>query len=225
MTKSQDLLTIEEYSADEFVQLTWTQYGKILDNLYKKILTYSKKHKTVFDIIVPILRGGGVLGTFLAGKLKILRIVPVQYKYFIHGKQVYLKKLLPLSSNLKLKANANILVAENCYCFGTTTKAVIEEIKAKYPKAKIYVAADRMDYVYRKIKSAEAVFYGEYNNDCKKLTLKQCKQLKIDPTQFYYPWETLDEEIAACQLKQYKYKDLIEAEKDAKTYARFDFSK
>ena len=225
MTKSQDILTIEEYSADQFVQLTWAQYGKILDNLYKKILAYSKKHQVTFDVIVPILRGGGILGTFLAGKLKILRIVPVQYKYFIHGKQVYLKKLLPLSSNLKLKANANILVAENCYCFGTTTKAVIEEIKAKYPKAKIYVAADRMDYTYREVKGAEAVFCGEFNNDCKKLTPKQCKKLHINATQYYYPWETLDEEIAACQLKQYKYKDLIEAEKDAETYARFDFSK
>jgi len=224
MTDKQDLLTIEEYSPDEFVQLTWDQYGKILENLYKKILTYSKQHKVTFDIIVPILRGAGVLGTFLAGKLKILRIVPVQYKYFIHGKQVYLKRVLPLAP-VKLKDKPNILVAENCYCFGTTTKVVVEEIKKKFPTARVYVAADRMDYAYRKIKGATAVFYGEYNNDCKKLTPKQCQQLKIDATQYYYPWETLDEEIAACQLKQYKYQDLIEAEKDAPSAAHFDFSK
>lgn len=225
MSDNQDLLSIEEYSPEEFVQLTWPQYGKILDNLYKKILAYSKQHQVAFDVIVPILRGAGVLGTFLAGKLKILRIIPVQYKYFIHGKQVYLKKILPLVLNTKLKATANILVAENCYCFGTTTKAVVDEIKAKYPRAKIYVAVDRMDYTYRNIKGVKAFFCGEFNNDTKKLSEAQCKKLGINSTQYYYPWETLDEEIAACQLKQYKYKDLIEAEKGARVIAHFDFSK
>jgi len=223
-SKNEELLTIEEYSADEFVQLTWDQYGKTLDKLLKQILAYTKPRQLTFDAIVPILRGAGVLGTFLSGRLKILRIIPVQYKYFIHGKQVYLKRMLPLA-NIKLKKKANILVAENCYCFGTTTKAVVDDIKKKYPTAKVYVAADRMDYTYRKIKGAQTVFCGEFNNDCKKLTLKQCKKLGVDSTQYYYPWETLDEEIAACQLKQYKYHDLKEAEKDAKTYAQFDFEK
>ena len=54
---------------------------------------------------------------------------------------------------------------------------------------------------------------------------EECEKLGIDPTQFYYPWETLDEEIAASQLKQYEYGDLEETEKDAEITQHFDFSK
>lgn len=225
MSKNQDLLTIEEYSEDEFKQLTWEQYGKILDNLYNQISNYAKKNAIKFDAIVPILRGGMIAATYLAGKFKILRIIPVQYKYFIKDKQVYLKKLLPLSKDTKLKKNPNILIVENCYCFGTTTKIAIEDVKKHFPTAKTYVAADRMDYTFQKVEGTEKVFYGELNNDTKKLSEKEYKRLGVDPTQYYYPWETLDEEIAACQLKQYSYSDLKDSEKNSKVVAHFDFSR
>ncbi len=225
MSDTSDLLTIEQYSPEEFVQLTWEQYGNILEALYKNIAEYSEKNNIHFDAVVPILRGGGVVGTFLTGKLKVLRVIPVQYKYFVNQKHVYLKRLLPLPSTISLPENANILVAENCYCFGTTTKAVVSDIKTKFPTAHIYVAADRMDYTYQNIEGVEKVFYGELNNDTKKLSKEECVKLKIDETQYYYPWESLDEEIAACQLKQYKYTDLNEAEKSADLVADFDFSK
>lgn len=224
MASDQDLLTIEQYSEDEFVQLTWEQYGVVLDKLRDKIFAYVSDHQITFDVIVPILRGGGVLGTYLAGQLKVLRVVPVQYKYFIEGKHVYLKRLLDFPKDLALKSDANILIAENCYCFGGTTKAVVEEMHTKFPQAKIFVAADRMDYTFQTIEGVEQVFYGELNNDTKKLTDDECKKLGVDPTQYYYPWETIDEEIAACQLKQYKYSDLEAAEKDAPVAAHFDFS-
>lgn len=153
-----------------------------------------------------------------------MRVLPVHYKYFIHDKQVYLKRLLSLPE-IKLKKYPNILIAENCYCFGTTTKVAVKDIKVQYKTARIFVVADRMDYTYREIDGVEAVFCGEYNNDCKKLSEIQCKKLGIDPTQYYYPWESLDEEIAACQLKQYEYVDLGAAEKRAKVVEHFDFSK
>ncbi len=225
MSGTQDLLTIEQYSPEEFVQLSWEQYGKILDKLYNNIISYTDASNIHFDAVVPVLRGGGVVGTFLTGKLKVLRVIPIQYKYFVNQKHVYLKRLLPLSSEVTLPKNANILIAENCYCFGTTTKAVVSDIKAKFPDAHIYVAADRMDYTYRDIEGVEKVFCGEFNNDTKKLTSAECLALRIDETQYYYPWESLDEEIAACQLTQYKYTDLKEAEKSAELVAEFDFSK
>jgi hypoxanthine phosphoribosyltransferase len=224
MTSSNDLLTIEEYSADEFEQLSWEQYGKILDLLGASIEKYTKENDITFDAIVPVLRGGMVVATAMAGRFKVLRILPVQYKYFIDGKKVFLNRLLPLPKDITLPDSPKILITENCYCFGTTTKAAVQDVRALYPSARIYVAADRMDYTYKNIEDVEQVFYGELNNDTKKLSLDECSQIGINPLQYYYPWESLDEEIAACQLKQYNYADLNETRQDGEIVEQWDFS-
>ncbi len=224
-TKDVGLHSIKEYSADEFVQLSWEEYGQILERLYLAIKKYTEKHPVKFDAIVPVLRGGMIPAAYLCGKLKIIQVIPIQFKYFINGNNVVLKRLLPLAKGIDLGENPNILIVENCYCFGETTKAAIRDIKKEYPDAKLYVAADRIDYSYKDLEDIEAVFWGDLDNDTKELSTQECKKLGIDPTQYYYPWETLDEEIAACTLEQFNYQDIDKAVKRGEEAVLFDLEK
>ncbi|MDA3837280.1 MAG: hypothetical protein PF542_06690 [Nanoarchaeota archaeon] len=48
---------------------------------------YLKKNNSSIDIIIPILRGGGIPALKLAFDFKILRILPYQFKYFANKKR------------------------------------------------------------------------------------------------------------------------------------------
>lgn len=48
-----------------------------MEKLYKQINNYIKKNDITIDAVIPVLRGGGFLGTFLAYKLRSLILLPV----------------------------------------------------------------------------------------------------------------------------------------------------
>lgn len=198
--------------------MSWEDYGKVLDILYKKVSKYLKENKLKVDAIVPILRGGAFPGAYLSYRLNMLRILPVQYHYFFEKGKVVLKRVLDFpDEDLGLSKNSVFLMAENNYCFGNTTKAAAKDLREKFPSCKIIAASDHVDYSYQKIEEVDVLFWGRLTNECRELNEQECRKVGIENVSYLFPWESLDEEWATVQGKQPKYADLRAVKRTGKT--------
>jgi len=199
---------LEKYKKSDFEKLSWEKYGEILEELFEKVSKYIKENNIEIDAVVPILRGGAFPGTFLAAKLHLLRILPVQYKYFFEGREIILKKLFGFQKTNLNKENPVFLLVENNHCFGLTAQTAAKDLKEQFPGCRIIYAADTMDYSYQKNENAEAIFYGELTNDTKTLSEEDAKQKGMSDKMHLYPWENLEEEWTTVQGEQFKYADV-----------------
>ena len=78
-------------------RLSWDEYfNKELKILGDKVEKYIKENNVKIDSVVPLLRGGNIPATYLAYRLKILKITPVQYKYFFEGDKAELRQIQKL---------------------------------------------------------------------------------------------------------------------------------
>lgn len=214
---------LAKYRKSQFTRLSWEGYGRILDNLYQKVSRYLEENKIKIDAVVPILRGGAFPGGYLAARLHLLRILPVQYHYFFEGKKIILKKILGLPKNVSGLPRAPIfLLAENNHCFGLSAETAAKDLKEQFPGCRVIYAADTMDYSYQKNKYAEAIFYGELTNDARGLSEKQAKKVGLTFNMHLYPWENLKEEWTTVQGKQHRYKDIETVKKIAKAKVEID---
>lgn len=216
---------MSKYTKNDFDKKSWQEYANIMEKILKEIQAYINKNKIKIDAVVPILRGGNVLGTFLAYRLHLLRVLPVQYKYFFVGKnQAELRQILFTIKKGMFKSNPTFLLVEGDQCFGNTVITAAKDIKKVYPKAKILHVADCLDYSYRDSakKYVDKIFHGEYTNHCEELSAKQCKKLKIGKATMA-PWENYEEEIATLSGKQFKYGDGKTTEKQSIKKAEFKF--
>jgi len=66
-----------KYTKNYFERINWEEYGVVMEEILKKVRSYTIKNKVKIDAVVPILRGGTALGIFLAYRLHLLRILPV----------------------------------------------------------------------------------------------------------------------------------------------------
>ena len=199
------------YKKDGFRTLSWNEYEKVLQILLTKIQQQLQQNNQKIDIIVPILRGGSFPGTYLAYKLNILRVVPVQYKYFYEDGKIELRQLLELPNTIKLPEKPVILLVENNHCFGLTASTAAKDIKERFPQATIIYAADYMDYSYQENKYADVVIYGALNNDTKTLSDSEAHAQGFETTSNIFPWEVEEEEWTTIEAKQFTYADTQEA--------------
>lgn len=207
-------LSTSKYRKEDFIKLSWEEYGKSLDVLFKKVNKYIQKNNIKVNAVVPILRGGAFPGTYLAYKLNLLRILPVQYRYFVEGKNIELKKVFGISKKgANLPDKPTFLLVENNHCFGVTAQTAVNDLKEVFPNCKIIYVADNVDYSYQKMKNIDASFYGKLTNECRVLSEKECKEKGIFAGSYLFPWESLDEEWTTVQGKQFPYKDLEEVRK------------
>ena len=97
----------------DIYKLKWNEYFQgELSILANKIVGYVKENNVKIDAVVPILRGGNIPGTYLAYKLNILRITPVQYKYFFKDAVANLVQIQRVNEELfdKILAKKSFIV-------------------------------------------------------------------------------------------------------------------
>lgn len=200
---------LKKYKKSDFKKLSWEEYGKTLEILYKKLSEYIEKKGAKIDAVVPILRGGAIPGTYLAYKFHVLRVLPVQYHYHFTKNRIELRQILAISKNtLSLPTKPTFLLIEGNHCFGLTASNAAKDIKKSFPYCKIIYAADHMDYSYQKIDNVDAIFYGKLTNETRALTKKECFKKGVEnPLSYLFPWENIEEEWITVQGKQFKYKD------------------
>lgn len=201
---------LAKYRKSDFKKVSWGEYGKTFDILYKKVEKYVKANKIKIDAVVPILRGGLFPGAYLAYRFHMLRILPIQYHYHFSKNKIELRKILNLPrKRINLPKRSTFLLVEGNHCFGLTAQTAVKDLKKTFPGCKIIYAADHIDYSYRKIANVDAIFYGKLTNETRALGKKECKKKSIEnPLSYLFPWEDLKEEWITVQGKQFKYKDV-----------------
>jgi len=214
-----------KYTKSSFHRTTWKEYGELMKKILKDVNTYIKKNKIRIDAVVPILRGGATLGAFLAYKLNILGILPVQYKYFFIGKsKAELRQILFTPKKDMFDNDPVLLLVEGDQCYGNTVINAAKDLKEVFPRCRILHVADCLDYSYRDSAKdyVEKIFYGEYTNHCEELSVKECKKLGIGKDRIA-PWENYEEEIATMESRQFQYVDGEAIEKRSVKKEEFDF--
>jgi hypothetical protein len=199
----------QKYRKGEFRRLSWNEYGKTLEALYRKVDGYLKRVHESPDAVVPILRGGAVAGTYLAYRLKLLTILPVQYKYLESGDRTEPRKLLGLDkSRIGGIKRPVFLLVENNHCFGGTAQKAAADLKKAFPRSRIIYAAAHSDYTNRKLKLVDVQFYGRITNEARGLSPSKARGKRIPNWIYVFPWENFDEEFKAVNSQKYKYRDL-----------------
>lgn len=214
-----------KYTKDSFHRTSWEEYGKIMERIFKDVNAYIKKNKIKIDAVVPILRGGATLGAFLAYKLNLLSILPVQYKYFFIGKKkAELRQILFTPKKDMFDNDPIFLLAEGDQCYGNTVINAAKDLKKVFPRCRILHVADCLDYTYRDSAKdyVEKIFYGEYTNHCEELSKEECEKLGIGKDKIA-PWENYEEEITTLKCKQFQYVDGKAIEKRSVKKQEFDF--
>jgi hypothetical protein len=210
-----------KYKKNDFKRLSWDEYFATIKILNRKITSYIKKNKLAIDAVVPILRGGAFPGTYLAYQLGVLKIIPVQYKYFYIDKKAELKAIMSFNG-ANLPKNPVLLLVEGNHCYGLTAQTAAKDIKKALPDSKILYAADNMDCNYQKNEYADAIFYGILTNECRELSPEQARKKGIYPGSYLAPWEVMKEEWETVNAKQFKYADIKDGGQSYETKASID---
>lgn len=206
--------------------ITWEEHGKIFEKVAKDVKKYADENRLEVDAIVPIFRGAGFLATYLAYYLSILRILPVQYKYFFPKKGVAeLHELLFTPNKETLGDSPVLVVVEGDYCYGNTSLQACKDLKEMFPKCKIIFATDLADYIYKDVLKnyVETMIVGRFTNHCEELGEGKCKEFGIDFESSRAVWEKADEEGAIPLCEQYQYTDLKKVVKNSKKKFEMDF--
>ncbi len=215
---------------ENIYKLGWDEYlEKELDILLSKVQKYIRENNIKIDAVVPLLRGGNIPGTYLAYRLEVLRIAPIQYKYFFKDNVANLVQMQKVNEELfNKKDKLTFLLVEGNHSYGTSAAYAAKGLKEQFPNCKIVYAASNMDYNYQNVvdEYAEASFYGSLNSSCEELDRAKCIELGIDPDRInIFPWEDGDEEwVTWGEWKQFPFQDVKESEKNGKVCKVIDLS-
>lgn len=204
---------------------TWDEHGKTFEKVALELKEYINKKELKIDAIVPIYRGAGFLATYLAYQMSVLRILPVQYKYFFPKKGTAELHELLFTPNKEILGDSPVLVlVEGDYCYGNTSIQACKDLKKEFPGCKIIFATDLADYTYKDAlkEYVETMIVGRYTNHCEELSEEQCKKLNIQPISRAV-WEKQDEEEAIPACEQYQYIDLEKVKRKSKKKFEMDF--
>lgn len=202
------------YKKEHFKETSWKQAVEIMDSLVESVKKYLKDNNLKLDAVMPMMRGGGIPGTYMAYQLEVMRVLPVQYHYFFHKENIELRQLYgPENYKKILRDSPTILLVEDNHCFGRTASQAADDIRENFKKAKIIYVAFQMDYSFQDAVDAEAQFYGRLTNECRVLSFKKAKELGVRPYSYLLPWEHLSEEWTTIEGKQVEYQDVEKAKK------------
>jgi hypoxanthine phosphoribosyltransferase len=198
------------YEKKDLVKISWNEFDKYVQKIKNEIEHYLNSNNLKIDVVVPILRGGGIPAIKLALEFKVVRILPYQYKYFNKSGNAELKKIYDSKFSQLInfkKKNPVVLVVEGNHSTGTIANNVISDIKAQLPNSKIIYAALAKDYFYKDaVKNVDFTVAGYYTNENRKLSKDACKKLKVIFEDVYiFPWESYEEELAMLNNTEFEY--------------------
>lgn len=182
---------------EDFYNLTWEEYDKIVIELGKKIKEYCSKNAYTISYIVPILRGGGFLGIQLSHILNVIRIIPCQYKYMLIDNNYVPIELLEIRDDMESKDRKScILVTEGNHCSGATAQKCIQKVRGLYPQMNIIYASLVRDASHlNKMEGTIFEVYGVLSNESRKLSSNYCEENGIFDKFSIFPWESIEEEL------------------------------
>ena len=126
---------------------------------------------------------------------KSFPLLPVQFKYSYNPTKI--RQIISVPDILvEVPEEMNVILAEGNTSSGSIAKEAAKAIKAKYPKAKIYLATlSRVFGGFEKLEGIEEVFYGTMTDENFKATDEERKRLSLRPKITIFPWENPKDEL------------------------------
>lgn len=189
--------------------LTWEHYGLLIEDLWKDLKIKLEDKEIEIDAIVTILREGMFTAMPLAYKLNTYKIFTVQYKYMLYDGGNELTKIAGLStSNVEIPTDPVFLLCDTFPCGGRTKFLAVEDVKKVYPTAKFVFASLVQDHSVENHPDFITSAYAFDVNDKWETTHPLFKELGIanNALDVFLPWENAEEEFAAVNEKEWKYK-------------------
>jgi hypothetical protein len=184
---------MRKYKEKDINKMSWEEFESLANSLIKQVNDYFGSKGEKIDLITPLHRTGGIVGGYMAIKMRIIPMLPVQFKHSTEK----IDQISGLPEILvKIPENPNILFCEGNTSAGSVSKKAAKLIKGKYPNSKIYLAT--LAKVYggpEEIEGIEKVFYGTLTNEGYKATDEEVKKLGLRKGITIFPWENTEEEL------------------------------
>lgn len=175
-------------------QMTWAEFDSLTDTLIAKVSHLDGNSQ--INVIAPLLRTGGIVGSVLSIKMKIVTMLPVQFKYSYHPTTI--NQILSIPDILHgAPQPLNILLCEGNTNSGSIATKAARAIKEKFPEAKIYLAT--LTKVFggpEKLDGIDAIFFGRMTDENKIANEKQKKDFDIRSGITIFPWENSADELS-----------------------------
>lgn len=175
--------------------MTWAEFDELIDILIEKIVAHLGDTKNV-HVVSQLHRTGGIVGGVLAIKMGVIPMLPVQFKYSYNPTKI--NQIISIPDILvDVPEEMNVILAEGNTSSGSIAKVAARAIKAKYPKAKIYLATLSKVYGgFEELEGIEKVFYGTMTDENFKATDEERARLNLRPKITIFPWENPKDELA-----------------------------
>jgi hypothetical protein len=175
--------------------MSWVEMSDLTDTVISKIEAHFSARDERINVIAPLLRTGGILGGILSIKMKVVTMLPVQYKYFYDPASI--KQIISIPEILvDIPTKMNILLCEGNTSSGSISKKAAFKLKQKYPQAKIYLAT--LTKVYGgpdTIDGIENIFYGCLTDEMFVADEETKRKLNLRRGITIFPWENAEDEL------------------------------
>jgi hypoxanthine phosphoribosyltransferase len=184
-------LTMKIYSKADTSPMSWEEYGTVINKLFDRLVESGLR----FDAMAPIIRSGSIPGSVLAIRLRIVRVIPLQFKYWHNPTR--LEQMISMPSGCQQVTDPrSILICENNTSTGNTARAAVQLLKEHFPKSKLYYATvtkvfggpDDLDGV-------ERYFFGTQTNERFLASPAQMEAFSLRPGITIFPWECAEDEL------------------------------
>ena len=190
------------YTTQDANPITWSELEMLTDRLIASVSSYFENKNEKVDVIAPLLRTGGIIGGMLASKMKVVPMLPVQFKYSYNPLTSHQITSIP-DMLVELPESMNILLCEGNTSSGTLSKRAAAAIKEKYPHSKVYLAT--LTRVYggpETLEGIEEIFHGIRTDENFKVDEETRGRLGLRTGITVFPWEDVAEEISEINTLQ-----------------------
>lgn len=178
-----------KFSKNDTNPMSWKEVEELADKLITQI-----PHD--INVIAPLLRTGGIVGGILAIKMKVLTMLPVQFKYSYNPTAI--NQILSIPEILiDTPEPMNVLLCEGNTSSGSIATRAALAIKEKYPQANIYLAT--LTKVYGgpdTLGGVDQIFYGRMTDENFKTSQEARQELGLRPGITIFPWESVEDELS-----------------------------
>jgi hypoxanthine phosphoribosyltransferase len=187
---------MNNYTTKDTNPMSWNEFDVHIQALIDQINTYCTQHTMTIDVICPLLRSGGIVGSILANKMKIIPQLPVQFKYSY--KPTTITQIISVPDILvDVPAAMNILLVDGNTATGSMAAKAAEVVQNTYPTATIYLATLAKVYgVCAKIEGIAHIFCGTLADEKQTATKQEKQAYSIRSGVTIFPWENTESELA-----------------------------
>jgi hypothetical protein len=192
----------QSVSREELRQLSYAEFGHLLDLLVRNVRGALQEHGIQIDAIAPILRSGAFPGCHLASKLGVAEILPIQYKHTYDPSEP-VRSFRDPSIPRNVSTCSAILLVDTNTVTGEIARRAAADIRALLPDCRIIFASVMLDISVKALPGIDLIISVRRTNELRSLSDDAARSAGISSDVCIFPWEDLDEqwsEIQAAQL-------------------------